>query len=125
MRLLLLEVSCNLDPKSDLWNEFLHLQLEIGYPALGGKTLWKQIGWEKSDLRSTGKHFIHLLWNAKTADQIIETDFLPVKNSKTNEIERSYKIKRSIHYKDERPKNSVSRTLYENYQDDFFSIVWK
>ncbi len=125
MQLLHLELSCNLNPNSDLWSEFLYLQLEIGYPALGGRTLWKQIGWEKNATQNKGKHFVHLLWNAQTANQIIETDFLPVINGKTHEIERSYKIRRIISYKDERPKSSISRTLHDNYQDDYISIVWK
>jgi hypothetical protein len=125
MQPLLLEISCNLAPNSAQWNEFLHLQVEIGYPAKGGKTLWKQIGWEKIDLKNKGKHFVYLLWNVKTADQVIEIDFLPIKNAKTVEIERSYKIRRIIHYKDERPKNSILKTTHKNYQDDYISIVWK
>lgn len=119
---LTIEVHCNLTETAPEWDDIASLSLEIGYPAFGGKTLWKHIGWLQEQAKSAGRNFAHALWNRQTHQQVLIFDFLPVWPPDEPEPEKSFRIRKSITTADGRQKSGKPLLLYGEYQDEHFSL---
>lgn len=118
----LIEVRCNLSPDDPQWEQIESLQLEVGYPGLGGKTIWKSIGWLQEKTIPVGRSFVHALWKPKMATQVMVFDFLPVFIGNTNETNKHYRIRESITTADGRQRTSRTGPLRGNYADEYFTL---
>lgn len=118
----LIEARCNLSPDDPQWEQIESIQLEVGYPGLGGKTIWKSIGWLQEKTSPIGRSFAHALWKPKMTAHAIVFDFLPVFIGTTNETEKNYRIKASVITVDGRQKTSKSGPVRGQYIDDFFTL---
>jgi hypothetical protein len=118
----LIEVRCNLSPDDPQWDRIESLKLEVGYPGLGGKIIWKGIGWLEEQTNPIGRSFAHALWKPKMAAHVLVFDFLPVFIGNTNETEKYYRIRESITTTDGRHKTSKTGPVRGQYSDDFFTL---
>lgn len=118
----LIEAHCNLAPDDPHWEQIESLKLEVGYPGLGGKTIWKSIGWLKEKTLPIGRSFAHALWKPKTTAHVMVFDFLPVLIGNTNETNKHYRIRESITLVDGRQKTSRTGPLRGEYSDEYFTL---
>ena len=118
----LIEVRCNLSPEDPQWDTIDSLKLEVGYPGLGGKTIWKSIGWLQEKTSPIGRSFAHALWKPKLAAQVLVFDFLPVFIGSTNETQKNYRIRESITTTDGHHKTSKTGPVRGQYTDEFFTL---
>lgn len=118
----LIEVRCNLSPEDPQWDSIESLKLEVGYPGIGGKIIWKSIGWLQGKTAPIGRSFAHALWKPKMAAHVIVFDFLPVFVGTTNETEKNYRIRESVTTIDGRNKTSRSGPVRGQYIDEYFTL---
>lgn len=118
----LIEVRCNLMPDDPQWEKIESLKLEIGYPGLSGKTIWKSIGWLKEKTIPIGRSFAHALWKPKMATNVLVFDFLPVFIGSTNETDKQYRMRASIISNDGRQRTAKTGRLRGAYIDEFFTL---
>lgn len=118
----LIEARCNLSPDAPEWASIESLKLEIGYPGIGGKVIWKSIGWLQDKTMPIGRTFAHSLWKPALAAQILVFDFLPVFIGASRETEGKYRVRKSIVTSDGRRKTSKTGPLRGTYTDEFFTL---
>ncbi len=118
----LIEVHCNLKPDDPQWQQIESLKIEVGYPGLGGKMIWKGIGWLQQKSVPIGRTFAHALWNSKMAAHVMVFDFLPVFIGSTNETNKHYRIRESITTADGRQRISKTGPLRGEYIDEYFTL---
>ncbi len=118
----LIEVRCNLSPDDPQWEQIESLKLEVGYPSLGGKIIWKSIGWLQEKTIPFGRSFAHALWKPKMATHVLVFDFLPVFIGSTNETNKSFRIRESITTTDGRHRTARTGPLRGEYSDEFFTL---
>ena len=118
----LIEVSCNIGPDDPQWQQIESIRLEIGYPGLGGKTIWKSIGWIQEKAMPVKRSFSHALWKPQMAMQVMLFDFLPAFIGDTNETHKDYRLKASITTTDGRQKTSRTGPLRGAYTDEYFTL---
>jgi hypothetical protein len=118
----IIEVRCNWGQDDPRWQETSTLSLEIGYPTLGGKMLWKNIGWLREQWGATGRSFAHALWKPKMAGQVLLFDFLPLVLPQAAEPEKNYRIRKRITDAEGRLRTSKSALLRGDYADEHFSL---
>ncbi|MBL7828883.1 MAG: hypothetical protein JNJ57_19770 [Saprospiraceae bacterium] len=118
----LIEVRCNLPQDAPEWQQIESLTLEIGYPGIGGKTIWKSIGWLQDKTIPIGRSFAHALWKPNLAAQVLVFDFLPMFIGGTNETEKRYRVRELISTTDGRRKTAKTGLLRGVYSDEFFTL---
>lgn len=118
----LIEARCNLSPDAPEWATIDSLTLEIGYPGIGGKVIWKSIGWLQDKTIPVGRSFAHALWKSAQAEQILVFDFLPVLANASPETENKYSIRESVITADGRRKTSKTGPLRGAYSDEYFTL---
>jgi hypothetical protein len=118
----LIEARCNLTPDDPKWAEIETLKLEVGYPGLGGKTIWKGIGWLQEKTIPIGRSFAHALWKPRMADHVMVFDFMPVLIGNTRETEKKYRIRASITTSDGKLKTARTGPLRGAYADEYFTL---
>ena len=106
-----------------MWEQIESLKLEIGYPGLGGKIIWKGIGWIQDKANPIGRSFAHALWNPNMTNIVMLFDFLPALIGNTNETEKNYRIRAFITTKDGRNRTAKSGPIRDRYADEFFTLM--
>lgn len=118
----LIEARCNLRPDDPQWEKIESLKLEVGYPGLGGKIIWKSIGWLQEKTMPIGRSFAHALWKPKMTAHVMVFDFLPVFIGSTNETNKHYRVRESIITTDGLQKTSRTGPLRGEYTDEYFTL---
>lgn len=118
----LIEARCNLHPDSPEWERIESVKLEIGYPGIGGKVIWKSIGWLQDKTIPIGRSFAHALWKPNMSTQVLVFDFIPMFIGSTNETEKRYRVRAQIATTDGRQKTSKTGPLRGEYSDEFFTL---
>lgn len=90
------EAHCALKENDPLWSTIRNISIEIGYPGIGGKTLWKQIGWLQTGAGVFHRTIAHALWDRALAAQVLFFDFQPVQAAPDGEVEKSYRLRKTI-----------------------------
>jgi hypothetical protein len=120
---LTIEVHCNLSPESPQWEDIDALTLEVGYPGRRGQTLWKKIGWLRSQLLPAGRNIAHALWNRTTTGLILTFDFLPVMLPGRVGMDKNYRIRKKITIAGGRSRTLQSGMLEGTYKDEHFTLL--
>jgi hypothetical protein len=117
------EAHCALRENDPLWNTIRNISIEIGYPGIAGKTLWKQIGWLQTGAGAFNRTIVHALWDRALATQILFFDFLAVQTPETGEVEKSYRLRKTITRSDGHVLPSREILIQEGqYADEHFVL---
>lgn len=119
---LLIQVQCNLASDNPQWNEINDIRLEVGYPGRSGKILWKHIAWLNDNLFPAGKGIAHAIWNQATAGLVLIFDFLPVLETRSDEVNKTYRFRKSIMAANGQMHSSKSRILKGDYRDEHITL---
>ena len=118
----LIEARCNLRPNDPQWELIESIKLEIGYPGLKGRTIWKSIGWLQEKGIPISRLFSHALWKSTQAANVIVFDFLPVFVGNTQETNKKYRIRKLITTSDGNQYIDKTDPLTGMYTDEYFTL---
>lgn len=118
----LIEAACVLNPEDTQWQNICNLALEIGYPGKNGPILWKHIGWLQEQTPTTGKTFSHALWSKDATNPVFVFDFLPVIDPETADLEKTFRLRKTIFHTDGRRQIIQSGLQSGDYTDDLITL---
>jgi hypothetical protein len=117
------EACCALKENDPLWNNLRNISIEIGYPGIKGTILWKRIGWLQTGSGAFNRTIAHALWDRTTAAQVLLFDFQPVLMTGAGNLEKSYRLRKTIIRSDGHTLSQREVRIKEGrYADEYFVL---